>query len=157
MSSTHRFEAGHVGRRAVRFALARFPALLDEVPLTMCSFAHGFGRGNGCCTHPELLAPEWLLSRGGRLFFEARDRLPDGFCAVGTRNAGGSEYLFAMWKSADRLFSFHAQYVNFQVGDHYEEVGATLGSCLAAWHQGAAHVIWSCGRFLPVVTGRGTI
>lgn len=129
------------GAAAEEFLRQKFPAVVPYFPAATAPFSRGFGSGDGCSTHPALVDERWMTHRGGGAFEEARASIPDGFFAAGVKNAGGSEYVFAMWKRDGRLFWFQQQYVNFHVGEAYEVVGAALAAALARWDAGRGDVL----------------
>lgn len=136
-------EADETGRGAAAEAFLRrkFPAVLAYFPAATAPFSRGFGAGDGCSTHPALVQTGWMTRRGGGAFEAARASIPEGFFAAGVKNAGGSEYVFAMWKRGGRLFWFQQQYVNFHVGEAYEAVRASLAAALEQWDAGRGDVL----------------
>jgi hypothetical protein len=120
-----------------------FPALADRTPAKLKPFSRGFGVGDGMATHPAVVKDDWLYYRGGEAF-ALDEGVSDGFHCFGLKNAGGSEYVFAMWRRGRRRFWFQAQYVNFHVGNYYEEVREQIAHALRLWDAGRMLVAF-CG------------
>lgn len=132
----------HHANGALSYIAREFPRLHERLPEGMKLFSHGFGRGDGACSHPERMASDWLDYWGGGAFRDST--VPDGFVAAGVKNSGGSEYLFAMWRQGGRSFWFQDQYVNFHGGEASQErTRARLGAALAAWESSTDDVIMS--------------
>jgi hypothetical protein len=136
---------------SVRYVHQEFPIIAARLPPDLKLFSRGFGVGDGACTHPDLLDDGWLAYWGGRRFAAAD--VPDGFTAAGTKNAGGSEYVFVMWRRGDRTLWFQDQYVNFHVGGYQDATRQRLADLFLLWDQGTSDIIQSGTRDLSKGAG----
>lgn len=101
------------------------------------------GQDTGCCTHPEVLDPFWVHSRGGKRFLTGSTP-PEGFFWVGIQDRGGSAYLFLMWRREDRSFWFYDQFVLYYTGSDYtERVRRLLKAAIERWDTSTSDVIFS--------------
>jgi hypothetical protein len=95
----------------MKYIISNWPQIKPYIPDEIRQFDHGFGKGTGLCTQPELIGERWISSVGAKKFKEAN--VPEGFHCVGIQNRGTSEYLFIMWYKDGRKFWFYDQYVVF--------------------------------------------
>jgi hypothetical protein len=135
-------------RGAVAYICAQFPELAALLPDRFGLFSRGFSVGDGVSTHPDAVDRSWLSYWGGAPFLKD-PAVPEDFFAAGIKNAGGSEYLFAMWRIGGRRFWFMDQYVVFQsdAGNVSQaNTRARFQRVLAAWREESGSAAWSGDR-----------
>jgi len=128
----------------MRYISSNWPQIEPYIPAETRQFDHGFGRGTGLCTQPELIGERWISSIGSKKFKEAA--VPEGFHCVGIQNRGTSEYFFMMWHKNGRKFWFYDQYVVF-VGDGFpasqKRTRERIKIVLKRWEETNGDVIYS--------------
>ena len=126
---------------ALRYIHREFPAIPPRLPSELRLFSRGFGRGDGACTHPDLLDDSWLLYWGGTSFAAAD--VPEGFAAAGIKNGGGSEYVFVMWRRGGRTLWFQDQFANLQAGSYQDATRTRLAALFRRWDETTADILQS--------------
>lgn len=153
---------GGQGRRSFAFVVERFPILTEVLPPASrlapfrSEIADGLlGECSGCCTHAEVIRPDWFREgpQGGRYFYGARCEVPDSFFAAGIRGggAGSTEHVVVMWKVDHRLFYFQCKSVHYYDGNAYDEARSSLETCLQDWWRGEPYVLWCDRKIWPPI------
>ena len=139
MDNKQKAKVAHV----MKFIKSIWPQLTPYTPDDILMFDHGFGRGTGLCTDPELIGDRWVSSAGYKSFKEAV--LPEGFHCLGIQNRGGSEYLFVMWVKNGRKFWFYDQYVVFMGKTDVSVIRTKerIGKVLVRWENSYCDVLYS--------------
>ncbi len=129
---------------AIAYLRTELPELVDVLPPEAQPFSRGFGQGDGLATHPNLVSTSWLTFRGGQAFL-CDQSVPDGFMAVGVKNAGDSENAFAMWRKGGRRFWFQDRYVDLMVrgGCRIKQVRNRFLETLRRWETTSGDVAQS--------------
>jgi len=128
----------------MNFVYTQWPQIMPYISDDHMLFDHGFGRGTGLCSNPELIDDEWITSYGSKSFTETN--LPEGFQCIGIQNRGGSEYVFIMWFKNGRKFWFYDQYVVL-VGEGFpaskERTSKRIDKALEHWETTDHDVLYS--------------
>ncbi len=127
----------------MEYVFCNWPQLKSYILFGPSKFDHGFGRGTGLCSHPELIDECWVSSYGSKAFEEAV--LPEGFYCVGIQNRGGSEYLFVIWYLNGRKFWFYDQYMVFVASSEasVKRTRVRLKKALKRWKKTNEYVLYS--------------
>ena len=127
----------------MNYVYTHWPQIMPYVPNDLMLFDHGFGRGTGLCSSPELIDEEWITSYGSKYFAGAA--LPEGFHCIGIQNRGGSEYVFIMWMKNGRKFWFYDQYVVFVCDSQASQkrTGERIDKALERWETTDHDVLYS--------------
>ena len=130
----------------MNYIYEHWPQVRSYVPADAVPLQRGFNKGDGLCTHPELVDEFWVHSRGGKRFV-IETIPPDSFFWVGAQDRGGSEYFYLMWFRDGRRFWFYDQYIAGYVlrdpPSSPERTRARLDQALKQWETTDGDVIYS--------------